>query len=60
MRLNHICACSRLPSTNDSLKRALKGLLDRGDVLVASGAGGPDAPYHYVAVETVAAATART
>jgi hypothetical protein len=43
-------------SVERSLKRALKGLVDRGDVLVIHGNGGQRDPYHYVTVENFAAA----
>jgi hypothetical protein len=42
------------PTHERSLKRALKGLVDRGDVLIVSGEGGPGDPYRYVTVETFA------
>jgi hypothetical protein len=38
-----------------SLKRALKGLVDRGDVLIVGGKGGPRDPRRYVTVERLAA-----
>jgi ribosomal protein S28E/S33 len=40
-----------------SLKRALKGLVDRGDVVIVSGHGGQVDPHRYVTVERFAAAT---
>jgi hypothetical protein len=43
-----------VPWFERSLKRALKGLVDRGDVLVLGGKGGPGDPRHYVTVETFA------
>jgi hypothetical protein len=46
-----------LPTYERSLKRALKGLIDRGEVLVVDGKGGPGDPRRYTTVECVAAAT---
>jgi len=45
------------PTRERSIKRALKGLVDRGDVLIFSGTGGQRNPYRYVTVEWTAAAT---
>jgi hypothetical protein len=42
------------PSVERSLKRALKGLVDRGDVLIITGKGGPGDPRRYVTVESFA------
>ena len=39
------------PSFERSLKRALKSLVDRGDVLILRGQGRPGDPYRYVTVE---------
>ncbi len=48
----------KLPPTHErSLKRALKGLIDRGEVLVVDGKGGPGDPRRYTTVECFAAAT---
>jgi hypothetical protein len=44
------------PAFERSLKRALKSLVDRGDVLILSGKGGPGDPYCYVTVESFASA----
>jgi hypothetical protein len=40
-----------------SLRRALKGLIDRGDVLILGGKGGPGDPYRYTTVEAFAGIT---
>jgi hypothetical protein len=42
------------PTHERSLKRALKALVDRGDVLIVGGAGGPGDPYRYTTVESFA------
>ena len=42
------------PTYERSLKRALKGLVDRGDVLIVSGSGGPGDPRRYTTVECFA------
>jgi hypothetical protein len=42
------------PTYERSLRRALAGLVDRGDVLVIAGTGSPSRPYHYMNVETFA------
>ena len=39
------------PVFERSLKRALKGLVERGDVLIVSGKGGQTDPFRYVTVE---------
>jgi hypothetical protein len=44
------------PAFERSLRRAIKGLLDRGDILVIKGEGGPGDPRHYVTVEWFASA----
>ena len=46
------------PSHERSLKRALKGLRDRGEVLRIGGSGGPGDPYHYTTLECFAAIVA--
>lgn len=43
-----------VPSFERSLKRALKGLVDRGDVLIFGGKGGQRDPGRYVTVEAFA------
>jgi hypothetical protein len=43
------------PVFERSLRRALKGLLDRGDVVVIDGKGGPGDPHQYANVEDFAA-----
>jgi hypothetical protein len=43
-------------SRERSLKRALKGLADRGEILIASGSGGPGDPRRYITVDRLAAA----
>jgi hypothetical protein len=40
-----------------SLKRALKSLVDRGDVVIVSGRGGVLDPYRYMTVEAFASMT---
>ena len=45
------------PSHERSIKRALKGLVDRRDVVVVGGEGGPGDPYRYTTIECLAAAT---
>ncbi len=42
------------PSHERSLKRALKRLVDRGDVLIAGGKGGVADPYRYITIEAFA------
>ncbi len=42
------------PALERSLKRALKGLIDRGDVLIVRGEGGPGDPRSYTTVECFA------
>jgi hypothetical protein len=42
------------PSFERSLKRAIKSLVDRGEVLILGGKGGPGDPYRYVTVECFA------
>jgi hypothetical protein len=42
------------PSVERSLKRALKTLVDRGDVLIFGGEGGVGDPYRYITVESFA------
>src|SRR6476661_9598506 len=42
------------PTYERSLKRAMKTLVDRGDVLIISGNGRPGDPYRYVTVEAMA------
>jgi hypothetical protein len=44
------------PTLERSLKRALKGLVDRGDVLIVRGEGGPGDPRSYTTVESFASA----
>jgi len=44
------------PTFERSLKRSLKALVDRGDV-VFTGKGGQSDPYHYTTVEACASAT---
>jgi hypothetical protein len=43
------------PTHERSLKRALKTLVERGDVLIFDGKGGPGDPRRYVTVESFAA-----
>jgi hypothetical protein len=45
------------PTHERSLKRALNGLVERGDVLILSGEGRSGDPYRYITVESFAAAT---
>jgi hypothetical protein len=47
------------PTRERSLKRALKGLVDRGDVLICGGNGGPGDSYRYTTVECFAGATGK-
>ena len=47
------------PTRERSVKRALKGLVDRGEVCVHSGNGGPADPRRYLTVRSSAAATGR-
>jgi hypothetical protein len=42
------------PTYERSMRRALKGLLDRGDVVVIDGKGGPGDPHRYANVEDFA------
>jgi hypothetical protein len=42
------------PTHERSLKRALKLLVDRGDVLIIGGEGGQKDPYRYITVEAFA------
>jgi hypothetical protein len=42
------------PSCERSLRRGLKGLVDRGDVLIIRGTGSHGNPYCYMNVETIA------
>jgi hypothetical protein len=42
-----------------TLQRALKGLVDRGEVVIAQGRGGPGDPYRYTTVECFASTTGR-
>jgi hypothetical protein len=44
------------PTLERSLKRALKGLIDRGDVLIVAGKGGPGDPRRYATIECFATA----
>ena len=44
------------PTRERSLKRALKALVDRGDVLIIGGNGRPGDPYRYISVEAMASA----
>ena len=43
------------PTYERSMRRALKGLLDRGDVVIFDGKGGPGDPHRYANVEDFAA-----
>jgi hypothetical protein len=43
------------PTYERSMRRALKGLLDRGDVVIIGGKGGPGDPHQYANVEDFAA-----
>jgi hypothetical protein len=45
------------PTHERSLKRALKGLIDKDEVLIFDGKGGPGDPRRYITVECFAAAT---
>ena len=45
------------PTHERSLKRALKGLIDKGEVLIIDGKGGPGDPRRYITIECFAAAT---
>jgi hypothetical protein len=50
----------KLPPTHErSLKRALKGLIDKDEVLIFDGKGGPGDPRRYITVECFAAATGK-
>lgn len=42
------------PACERSFRRALAGLVDRGEVLVIAGTGGRSNPRHYMCVETIA------
>ena len=42
------------PTYERSMRRAIKGLLDRGDVVVIDGKGGPGDPHRYANVEDFA------
>jgi hypothetical protein len=42
------------PAFARSLRRAIKGLVDRGDILIVSGNGGPGDPRRYTTVECFA------
>ena len=44
------------PSFERSLKRAVKTLVDRGDVVILSGKGGVADPYRYTTIEAFAGA----
>ena len=44
------------PSVERSLMRALKTLVDRGDVVILQGSGRPGDPYGYRSVEAIASA----
>ena len=48
------------PAFTRSLRRAIKGLVDRGEILIASGNGGPGDPRRYTTVECFASATGET
>jgi hypothetical protein len=48
------------PTHERSLKRALKTLVERGDVLILGGKGRSGDPYSYVTVESFAAMTGET
>jgi hypothetical protein len=51
--LTKISFTSETLRTRDRLlKRALKGLVDRGEVIIVGGKGGPSDPYRYVAIES--------
>ena len=42
------------PNVDRALKRALKSLVDRGDVIILGGKGGQRDPYRYALVEAIA------
>jgi hypothetical protein len=42
------------PTYERSMRRALKGLLDRGDVVIFDGKGGPGDPHWYANIEDFA------
>jgi len=44
-------------NSDRSLNRALKSLVDRGEVLICGGRGGQRDPYRYTTVESFASAT---
>ena len=48
------------PTRERSLKRSLKALVDRGDVVIVAGKGGQLDPYYYTTVEAFAASTGAT
>ena len=48
------------PTYERSLKRSLKALVDRGDVVIVAGKGGYLDPYCYTTVEALASATGVT
>ena len=52
--LTKINFTSKLRTRDRSLKRALKWLVDRGEVIIVGGKGGPSEPYRYVAIESIA------
>lgn len=41
------------PSDERAAKRALTGLVDRGEVLIIGGRGGPGDPYRYATIEAL-------
>jgi hypothetical protein len=43
------------PIYERSMRRALKGLVDRGDVVIIGGKGGPGDPHQYANIEDFAA-----
>jgi hypothetical protein len=47
------------PTHERSLKRALKGLIDKDEVLIIDGKGGPGDPRRYTTIECFAAATGK-
>ena len=48
------------PAGERSLRRAIKALLDRGEIFVIAGEGGPGDPRRYTTVECFASATGET
>ena len=48
------------PTFERSLRRSLKALVDRGDVLIIAGKGGQLDPYHYTTVEAFASSLGET